>query len=180
MEPDDEERVIERCRAGDLAAYRQIYDRYGQPLLRTSMRMLQAPQEAEDAVQETFLKLYRSIGRFRRGARLSTYLFQILHNTCLDMLRRRKLEARADTSAETLAVSSSQELAHSLAEALDGLPSRMKACFVLFAVERLSQEEIASALGIHVGTVKTNIHRARRKLRAWLAAGPREECHDLS
>ena len=180
MDPLEEERLIERCQASDLAAYRQIYDRYAQPLLRTAVRMLRAPQEAEDAVQETFLKLFRSIGGFRRGSRLSTYLFQILHNTCLDMLRKRKRAAQVDADAETLAAPSTHELSHSLSEALDGLPSRMKACFVLFAVERFSQEEVAAILGVNVGTVKTNIHRARRKLRAWLAAGPREGCHDLS
>lgn len=180
MDTMDEEQTIERCRAGDLAAYRQIYDRYGQPLLRTAARMLGRPQEAEDAVQETFLKLFRSIGRFRRGARLSTYLFQILHNACIDMLRKRKRDARAASDIESVGASSAHELSHSLVEALDGLPARMKACFVLFAVERFSQEEVAAALGVNVGTVKTNIHRARRKLRAWLAAGPGEGCHDLS
>lgn len=180
MDPQEEDRLIERCRSGDLAAYRSIYDRYGQPMLRTAQRMLGTPQEAEDAVQDTFLKLYRSIERFRRGARLSTYLFQILHNTCLDVLRKRKRNARNAPDIESVGTASSHELSHSLTEALDGLPDRMKACFVLFAVERLSQDEIASVLGVNVGTVKTNIHRARLKLRAWLAAGPGEGCHDLS
>ncbi len=71
-----------------------------------------------------------------------------------------------------LGARSSSELAHSLAEAVDGLPGQMKSCFVLFAVEEYSQEEVAEMLGVSVGTVKTSVHRARRKLRAWLSAVP--------
>lgn len=167
----DEDQIIARCQAGDLAAYRQIYDRYSQPLLRTALRLLGRPQEAEDAVQETFLKLYRGISGFRRGARFSTYLFQILNNACIDMLRKRKPQSDS-VDAERLPVASSHELGHSLTQAVESLPAKMKACFILFAVEQFSQEEAADILGVDVGTVKTNVHRARKKLRTWLAAGP--------
>jgi RNA polymerase sigma-70 factor (ECF subfamily) len=175
MDPIDEEQRIERCRAGDLDAYRQIYDRYGQPLLRTATRLLGRPQEAEDAVQETFLKLFRGIDGFRRDARFSTYLFQILHNTCMDILRKRKPDARDVADMDVLGIPSSHELAHSLAQAVEGLPMQMKACFVLFAVEQYSQEEVADILGVSVGTIKISIHRARKKLRAWLGSGPAGE-----
>jgi RNA polymerase sigma-70 factor (ECF subfamily) len=167
----NEEQIIEQCRAGDLAGYRQIYDRYSPVLLRTAIRLLGRPQEAEDAVQETFLKLYRGIAGFRRGARFSTYLFQILNNACIDMLRKRKPQSEY-ADAEMLGVASSHELGHSLTEAVESLPTKMKACFILFAVEEFSQDETAEILGVEVGTVKTNVHRARKKLRAWLAAGP--------
>jgi RNA polymerase sigma-70 factor (ECF subfamily) len=172
MDLADEERVIERCRSGDLSAYRELYDRYGQPLLRTAVRLLGRPQEAEDAVQETFMKLFRGIEGFRSGARFSTYLFQILNNTCLDMLRKRKPAGGDSVEAESLGAASSHELGHSLAQAVDSLPTQMKACFLLFAVEQFSQEETAKILGVSVGTVKTNVHRARKKLREWLAASP--------
>jgi RNA polymerase sigma-70 factor (ECF subfamily) len=167
----DEDTVIERCRAGDLSAYRQIYDRYSRPLLSTALRLLGRPQEAEDAVQDTFLKLYRGIGGFRHGARFSTYLFQILHNACIDMLRRRAPDGDGG-EAEAAGAASTHELRHSLAEAVDSLPARMKSCFVLFAVEQFSQDETAEILGVDPGTVKANVHRARKKLRTWLAAGP--------
>ncbi|MCX6560376.1 MAG: RNA polymerase sigma factor [Candidatus Aminicenantes bacterium] len=174
MDIQDEHRIIERCLAGDLAAYRRIYDRYSPPLLRTAQRMLGSPQEAEDAVQETFMKLFRGIGGFRLGARLSTYLFRILNNTCIDALRKRPPAAADDVDLETLgAISSSQEKDPGLEAAVDRLPAQMKACFVLFAVEQFSQEEVADMLGVNVGTVKTNVHRARRKLRIWLGFNPR-------
>ena len=175
MDTMDEEQIIERCRAGGLDAYRQIYDRYGQPLLRTAMRLLGRPQEAEDAVQETFLKAFRGIDGFRGGARFSTYLFQILHNTCMDILRKRKPAAGDVAEMDVPGVPSSPELAHSLAQAVDGLPGQMKACFVLFAVEQYSHEEVADILGVSVGTVKISIHRARKKLRAWLCSVPAGE-----
>jgi len=168
----DEEQVIKRCREGDLDAYRRIYDRYGQPLLRTAGRLLGSPQEAEDAVQETFLKLFRGIDGFRCGARFSTYLFQILRNTCIDMLRKRKPYAGDITEMNVPDAPSSHELAHSLARAVDGLPEQMKTCFVLFAVEQYSQEEVADILGVSIGTVKISIHRARKKLRNWLGTIP--------
>lgn len=174
MDAMDEERIIERCRAGDLGAYRQIYDRYGQPLLRTAARLLGRPQEAEDAVQETFLKLFRGIHGFRRGARFSTYLFQILHNTCIDILRRRK----PDVDLEVLSVlgaRDSHELTHTLTQAIEALPVQMRASFVLFAVEEFSQEEVADILGVSVGTIKASVHRARKKLQQWLGTFPAGE-----
>lgn len=172
MDQTDERKIIERCRTGDLDAFRQVYDRYGQPLLRTAMRLLGRPQEAEDAVQDTFLKLFRSIGGFHSDGRFSTYLFQILHNTCMDILRKRKTAVADIENMDILGAPSSHELAHSLARAVDGLPGQMRSCFVLFAVEEYSQEEVADILGVSVGTVKASVHRARKKLRAWLGSVP--------
>jgi RNA polymerase sigma-70 factor (ECF subfamily) len=171
MDQANEREIIERCRAGDLDAFRQVYDRYGQPLLRTAARILGNPQEAEDAVQETFLKLFRGIGGFHSDARFSTYLFQILHNTCMDVLRKRKPASDVE-DMNILGAPSSHELAHSLARAVDDLPRQMRSCFVLFAVEEYSQEEVADILGVSVGTVKASVHRARKKLRAWLGPVP--------
>ncbi len=148
-----------------------IYDRYNGPLLRIAQRMLGRLQDAEDAVQETFSALPEH-RRPRRGARFSTYLFQILNNTCIDAIRRRKNTDGNPADAETIGTASFHELSHSLAEAVDSLPEQMKACFVLFAVEQFSQEEAAEILGVSVGTVKTSVHRARKKLRAWLAVRP--------
>lgn len=172
MELLDETAVLDRCRVGDLQAYKQIYDRYGQPLLRTAARLLGNPQEAEDAVQETFLKLFRGIGGFRGQARFSTYLFQILHNTCIDTIRKRKPATEMIDDIEAPALPSQAELANILTQAVDSLPGQMKSCFVLFAVEEYSHQEVADMLGVSIGTVKTSIHRARKKLRSWLAAVP--------
>jgi RNA polymerase sigma-70 factor (ECF subfamily) len=169
MDHQDEERLVERCREGDMTAYRLLYERFEQPFLRTALRMLGRRQEAEEAVQETFLKLYRNIRGFHRGARFSTYFFAILMNTCRDALRRRGSAEFDDVDPETLSAGSRSELAFTLADAIDRLPGRMKACFLLFAVEGLSHGEIAAILDVSTGSVKTHVHRARLRLRAGLA-----------
>jgi RNA polymerase sigma-70 factor, ECF subfamily len=178
MEFYDETQVLDRCREGDLTAYRQIYERYEQPLLRTALRLLGRREEAEDAVQETFLKLYRGIAGFRSGSTFSTYLFRILINTCTDMLRKRRHVEFADLDAETLPApppAGSSEISRGLAQAMDRLPRQMKACFLLTAVEEFTLREAAQMLDLNIGSVKTNVHRARKKLREWLAARPAGE-----
>jgi RNA polymerase sigma-70 factor (ECF subfamily) len=175
----DEESVVQRCQQGDLMAYRMVYDRYEQPFLRTAFRMLGRQQEAEDAVQDTFLKLYRGIHHYKSGSRFSTYIFRILINSCYDMLRKRNPEVSADLDQTGFNHQPSSELRHSIQEAVAALPDQMRACFVLSAVEGLKQEEIAQVLGINVGTVKATIHRAKAKLRAWLSASRKEEKHEL-
>ena len=170
--------MIAMCRRGDLAGYRLVYDRYSGPLLRMALRTLGRAQEAEDAVQETFLKLFRGIAGFRSGARFSTYLFQILHNACIDALRKRKppeADLADGPAVEALSTPASQELGHALAQAVSRLPEQMRTSFLLFAVEEFSQEETAKILGISAGAVKTHVHRARKKLRAWLASSPEGE-----
>jgi RNA polymerase sigma-70 factor (ECF subfamily) len=175
METYDEERVLDRCRAGDLSAYRHLYERYEQPLLRTACRLLGRREEAEDAVQETFLKLYRGIAGIRGQATFSTYLFRILINTCNDMLRSRKRVEFADLDVAGLPVAEPATGDGFLGQAVDRLPGRMKTCFVLNVVEEFTLQEVAQMLHIHIGSVKTSVHRARKKLRAWLAPEPAGE-----
>ena len=82
--------IVHRCQQYDLSAYKMIYERYEQPLLHTAVRMLGQLQDAEDAVQITFLKLYRGIQNYNYSSRFSTSLFRILMNACFDILRKRK------------------------------------------------------------------------------------------
>jgi len=168
MDPLQEQQVIEKCCQGDLSAYRMIYERYEQPLLRTACRVLGRQQDAEDAVQDTFMKLYRGIHGFRRGARFSSYLFRILLNACTDILRKRKRAVIEEFNDVAHSTPPSHEVRHSLTQAVDMLPPRMRACFTLSEVEQFTQDEIAEMLGISTGSVKSSVHRARQKLRTWL------------
>ena len=171
----EEPEAIARCVRGELSGYRWLYDRYGQPLLRSAFRILGSREEAEDAVQETFLKLYRHIGNFKTGSTFSTYLFRILINSCTDILRKRRAGRPASTTDIDGPVHSGHETRHALEAAVAALPERMRACFVLCAVEEFTYVETARMLGLHIGTVKVSVHRARRKLRDWLAASPAVE-----
>jgi RNA polymerase sigma-70 factor (ECF subfamily) len=164
-----EAEAIARCAAGDVSGYRWLYDRYGQPLLRTAWRILGRREEAEDAVQDTFLKLHRYIGNFRTGSTFSTYLFRILINSCTDILRKRGVAHPESATDMDIPVHSGHEERHALEEAVAALPAQMKACFLLCAVEEFSYEEAAGMLGVHIGSVKASVHRARKKLREWLA-----------
>ena len=170
----DEEAIVQRCKEGDLMAYRLLYERYEQPFLRTAYRMLGRQQDAEDAVQDTFLKLHRGIRHYKCGSRFSTYFFRILLNSCYDILRKRGPEMTKDFDKSRPSHHPATELRHSIAEAIASLPDQMRACFVLFAVEERRQDEIAQILGISVGTVKASIHRARAKLRTWLSVSGKE------
>lgn len=172
----DEEAIVQRCKEGDLMAYRLLYERYEQPFLRTATRMLGRQQEAEDAVQETFFKLHRGIRHYKSGSRFSTYFFRILLNSCYDMLRKRGPELSGELDLSFISHPSPREtgLRASIEEAISSLPERMRACYVLFAVEEFRMDEIAQILEIHIGTVKASIHRARIKLRSWLSDSQKE------
>jgi RNA polymerase sigma-70 factor (ECF subfamily) len=170
----DEEALVQRCREGDLMAYRSLYERYEQPFLRTALRLLGRRQDAEDAVQEAFLKLYKKVDHYRSGSNFSTYFFRILINSCYDILRLRRPETALDDVSSVPGREPPHELRYSLERAIAALPEQMRACFVLFAVEDLGQEEIAQILEISVGAVKAHVHRAKARLRALLSVS-REE-----
>ena len=165
----NEVEIIQKCQRNDLSAFKMIYDRYKQPLLHTAFRMLGQQQDAEDAVQTTFLKLYRGIQKFHCGSRFSTYLFRILLNVCFDMLKKRKIKNIQLDEKMDLSHQPKNDLKMCLEDAIGKLPERMRACFVLFAVEDIRQNEIAKILNLSVGGVKSNIYHAKAKLRAVLS-----------
>lgn len=169
MERMQEAEIIRQCQEGDVSAFKWIYDQYGQALFHTAYRMLRQQQDAEDAVQTTFVKLFRGIKKFRHDSKFSTYLFRILMNTCFDRLNRKKRMTTENLENINPAHQPRHELRMHLQEAMDRLPHQQKACFVLFAVEDRPQDEIAEILGLSIGGVKSNIHHAKKKLRAILA-----------
>jgi RNA polymerase sigma-70 factor (ECF subfamily) len=170
----DEEELVRRCREGDLMAYRLLYERYEQPFLRTALRLLGRRQDAEDAVQETFLKLYKNVRHYRSGSNFSTYFFRILINSCTDILRLKRPETALEADSPAFGRQDAHELRYSIEQAIARLPGQMRTCFVLFAVEGLAQEEIARILDISVGAVKAHIFRAKASLRGLLSPARQE------
>jgi RNA polymerase sigma-70 factor (ECF subfamily) len=173
-ELENEREIIRRCQEGDLRAYEILYRQYEHALLGLGRRMLGQQQDAEDAVQAAFLKLYRGIGQFQFGAKFSTYLFRIMMNVCFDMIQKRRGDKKRDCGEREISHSSGVDLRLQLEEAIDALPERMRACFVLFAVEEMKQDEIAEILDLSVGTVKAQIFHAKARLRALLSDSPAE------
>lgn len=161
-----ERETIAACRRGDMGAYERLFREHSRRLLGVALRMLGDPADAEDAVQTAFIRLHRNIGRYRGEAGIGTYLMRILINVCHDMLRARK--RRFELQPAEPATTSGPDLRLQLEEAILTLPERMRACFVLYAVEGFPQKEIAEMLEIREGTVKAQVFQAKERLRALL------------
>lgn len=185
-----ETELVELARRGGENAIRQLIERNNQRLFRAARSVLRNDAEAEDVVQETYVKAFTALAGFRGDASFSTWLTRIALNEAVSRLRRRKnsteLEAldqavSADTGlvslfplslaplpADTEAARS--EMRQLLETAIDGLPEGFRTVFVLRDVEGLSTEETAEHLKLKPETVKTRLHRARRMLRLVLEA----------
>ena len=177
----DDLALVERCRQGDLAAFETIYRAHSGRLYSVACRMLGNPADAEDLLQEIFLAAHRKLDSFRGESALGTWLYRLATNLCLDHLRSRAARTGQLTDAldsePALADAGSQRLAErtvarmDLERAMAQLPEGCRAAFVLHDVEGLEHREVADVLGIAEGTSKSQVHKARLRLRAILGGG---------
>lgn len=172
--------LIERSREGDQDAFRQLVERYQVAVHNLAYRMLGDPNDAEDAAQEIFMRIYRQLGRYDPSRKFSTWTLAIATNYCIDQLRRRRMQlvpleniipwARSrEVGPEGEAIT--QEARDDVQRLIMRLPEKYRAPLVLRYFEELSCAEIAEVLGMPEGTVKTQIHRARKSLEKLLAEG---------
>lgn len=167
-----------RCRAGDADAFEELYRQHARRLYSLVVRMIGSAAEAEDLVQEVFLQAYRKLPGFRGESTLGTWLYRLTMNHCLDHLRGRQAKmSRATESLEdenALEPAAPEPMVPSainrmdLERAIEALPPGSKAAFLLHDVEGFEHREIAAILGISEGTSKSQVHKARLKLRALL------------
>jgi RNA polymerase sigma-70 factor (ECF subfamily) len=181
--------LLDDCRAGDLAAFERLYEREAPRMKSLALNLLHDVGDAEDAVQEAFLKIYRGTRTFRGGAAFSTWIYRVTVNTCYDALRRRKsrpggppLEADGFVGRESFAVSpgSDHPLRLALEKSVARLNPRQRTVFLLFEVEGFTHGEIARILGIPEGTSKTFLFDAKKKLQRWLRARPAAAARTVS
>ena len=174
MNPQDENLLIQRFKAGDLSIFEIILKKYQDRIYNLCRYLLGNPQDAEDAAQDVFLKAYRKLRNFKPESSLYTWLYRIAVNTCLDHKRKFRPEPFKDQSlAENVPSSEpspeqryqSKEIGQAIQSALDQLPKQSRAVIVLREVEGLSYEEMAEVLNTSVGTVKSRISRTREELR---------------
>jgi RNA polymerase sigma-70 factor (ECF subfamily) len=158
-----ERELISECQQGKFEAFKEIYRMHSTMLYSIAMRMLAVKEDAEDAMQNCFTKLYRNVGQFKGKAKFSSYLVKILMNCCYDILSRRKRSF--DTVEDPLALDVQNEWSLSIEKALGLLPLKMRECFILFAVEGFKQGEIAEMMDITEGAVKAHVFQAKKKLR---------------
>ncbi len=167
---------------GDQQAFAEIVGLYQDKLYHMAYRMLSSRQEAEDVVQDTFLRVYKNLDRYDDTMKFSTWIYRIATNLCIDRLRKRKPSYSLDAEttehegldgysmipsdnrtpeSETL-LSEMQATVH---KAIDNLPAKYKSVMVLRYLQDLSLQEIGDVLDMPVTTVKTRVHRGREFLR---------------
>jgi RNA polymerase sigma-70 factor (ECF subfamily) len=173
--------AVERARLGDNEAFRLLVQQHSRGIFRLAYRMTANEQDAEDVVQETFLKAYRQIDRYEARCSFSTWLYRIASNCSLDLIRKRKLREhkrqRAQDPDQDVLVSIpaatpgpdrelySSQISEGVNAALGELSAQERTAFVLRHFEGLSIEEIGLALGTGTNATKHSIFRAVQKLR---------------
>lgn len=163
--------TVERVRAGDAAAFQRIVDTTSGRLVRLAARMLGNVSDAEDVVQEAYVKAYRALmtGEFDGRANVSTWLYRIVTNQSIDAMRSRKRRPAstdlADESTSDLASAETKLALAELSDWLGDLPADQRAALVLKAVEGLTSPEIAEILQCSEGAVEQRLVRGRAALR---------------
>ncbi|WNR44240.1 RNA polymerase sigma factor SigW [Paenibacillus roseipurpureus] len=177
-----ETRLAKLARNGDRNAFAELVELYKDKIFHLAYRMLNNKQEAEDAVQETFLRVYTNLHRYDENQKFSTWIFRIGTNLCIDKLRRRRhtysldaemsdgegndyyamLPSDEDTPEKQLIISETQAQIH---RAIETLPEKYKSVVVLRYMHDMSLQEISEVLDMPVTTIKTRVHRGREYLR---------------
>ncbi len=179
----DESQLVAKARSGDPSAFNELVNRYERKIFRLAKHITQNEEDAEDVLQETFLKAYEHLRDFQEKSKFYTWIVRIAVNESLMKLRKRKgdrtvpldepLDTGEDTVIREIAVwdenpeqrYSREELGEILDEAVLSLRPAFRTVFVLRDIEELSTEETAEALGISVPAVKSRLLRARLQLR---------------
>jgi RNA polymerase sigma-70 factor (ECF subfamily) len=171
----EEDALLESCRRGDVSAFERLYALHGDRMKSVARNLLGRESDAEDAVQETFLKVYRGAASFRGGAALSTWMYRILVNSCYDLLRRRQrraedpLDSPAEGTRETAAADAGDHpLRLAIEQSLAKLAPRQRTVFLLAAVEGFSHREVAEVMDVSEGASRTLLFEAKRRLQELL------------
>jgi len=179
----DESELVAKAREGDLTAFNQLVNRYERKIFRLAKHITRNDEDAEDVLQDTFLKAFEHLGDFHGQSKFYTWIVRIAVNESLMKLRKRKsdktvpLDEPVDTGEDTVVREvavweenpeqrfSREELGDILEQAIDSLRPAFRTVFVLRDIEEMSTEETAEALGISVPAVKSRLLRARLQLR---------------
>lgn len=170
--------LADRCRRDAPGAFEELYRLYSPRLFGVAYRLV-GPQEAEDLLQEIFLAAHRKLSLYKGESSLGTWLFRLATNQCLDYLRSKRArlalltgELEHDPNAQGAAAGAIVGVVDrmDLERALAVLPPGARAVFVLHDVEGCEHREVAEHLGISDGTSKSQLHKARMRLRSLLAA----------
>jgi RNA polymerase sigma factor (sigma-70 family) len=184
-----EAELIERLKAGDESAFRELVQTHQDRVYNTALGVVQNAEDAEDVAQEVFIQVYRSIHQFKGESKLSTWLYRIATTRALDLLRSKKSKKRfgilqrlfGDDNEPALDVPDfnhpgvildRKENAAKLWKAVKQLPENQKAAFVLHKLEDLSYQQVSEVLNTTVPAIESLMHRAKQNLRKILEKLP--------
>jgi RNA polymerase sigma-70 factor, ECF subfamily len=183
----EERRLVERIQAGDRQAFEQLLDAYETRVYRLALRFTGHESDAEDVTQEIFLAVYRSIARFRGDSALGTWVYRVAMNHCLEYRRKKRLEhvplddslmlASGDWRDDPMQTANKQELSARVEAAINSLSPVHRDVIVLHELQGLTYQEVAATLDVPVGTVKSRLSNAFRRLRDLLGGYVFEESH---
>ncbi len=176
--------IIQRVRAGDRVAFAQLVDRHKDKAMALAVRMLRDRRDAEEALQDAFVRAFQALPRFEGRSSFGTWLYRIIFNVCSSALERKtmhtvSLHAGAEDGEPTIDPPTtdlppdlqleSEEVQRIVHEEVERLPEMFGTTFTLFVVQELSYDEIVDVTGVPLGTVKARLFRARMMLREAVA-----------
>ena len=179
MTREEEGALIERVLAGDAESFESLVLEHQTNVYRLALRLTGNEADAADAAQDAFLKAYTSLATFRGESRFSVWLYRLTNNVCIDLLRRRRdavpLQTEDDEGSETElplpderwdpeALAQRAEDVRAVRAAIAALPADCREILTLREIGGLSYEELAASLGLELGTVRSRLNRARKKL----------------
>ena len=173
----NERELVERCRSGDERAFQELVDRYKDLVFALVARTVQDRARAEDLAQDVFLRVHRGLSYFRGEARLSTWIYRIVATVCAqDQGRTSPISIEDDQVRAQVATSTATrdrqfrdlELRDQLEKAIARLPPNYRLLIAAHYLEGVQYEDLAEAMRIPLGTVKTQLHRAKQQLRRLL------------
>jgi RNA polymerase sigma-70 factor, ECF subfamily len=175
MEAVNERELVERCRSGDERAFQDLVDRYKDLVYALIARTVQDRSRAEDLAQEVFLRIHRGLPYFRGEARLSTWIYRIVANVCVGEAARPAAISLDDHTAKREALTAASdrtfgdlELKDRLEKAIARLPAHARLLIAAHYLDGVRYEDLADALQLPLGTVKTQLYRAKQQLRRML------------
>jgi RNA polymerase sigma-70 factor (ECF subfamily) len=177
MQPDHEHELVERCRRGDERAFQELVDGYKDLVFALIARTTPDRSRAEDLAQDVFLRVYRGLPYFRGEARLSTWIYRIVANVCIHEHQARTPPTESldgDRAGQRTSAAardrqfSDLELRDRLEKAIARLPANYRLLVAAHYLQGVQYEDLAQALELPLGTVKTQLYRAKRQLRRLL------------
>ena len=171
----DDQQLIEAIQNGDTKAYTQLVHRYKDLVFTLAIRMLKHREEAEEVAQDTFIKVFKSLSKFKGDSKFSTWIYKVTYNTCLDRIKKNKKHLndvaideftfnKIETIDNALDNLIKEEKNALIKNCINKLPEDSCALLTLFYFDELSLEEISKIINIEANTIKVKLFRARKKL----------------